>query len=69
MEEEKRKYRYSGAVTDQFGSIISDDWTGTTYAVSEKKALANLRFRFLNENGFDPRMKKVRLTGHCECVS
>lgn len=42
------KYSYSGPVME-FERCVSEHWEGTTYAVSEKKARANLVYRFKQE--------------------
>ena len=44
------RYEYTGCVTS-FNKIISNKWQGETHAVSPKKALINLSFRFKKENG------------------
>jgi hypothetical protein len=44
------KYEYIGFITS-FGKIICNKWQGETQAVSPKKALINLSFRFKKENG------------------
>ena len=40
------QYTYDGPVMN-FGTCISDQWHGTTYAVSEKKARSNLAYQFI----------------------
>lgn len=44
------KYSYNGPVME-FDRCIADRWKGETVAVSEKKAKANLIFRYKQENG------------------
>lgn len=39
------RYVYEGPVVE-FGKCIMNHWTGTTYAVSEKKARSNLAYQF-----------------------
>lgn len=43
------QYTYDGPVMN-FGTCISDQWHGTTYAVSEKKASSNLAYQFKKNN-------------------
>ena len=43
------QYSYSGPVME-FDRCISDNWKGTTYAVSEKKAKSNLAYQFKKQN-------------------
>lgn len=44
------EYSYNGPVLE-FDKVITNNWTGTTYAVSEKKAKSNLAFRFKKQYG------------------
>ena len=44
------KYSYDGPVKE-FDRCIAQRWCGTTYAVTEKKALANLSYQFKKEFG------------------
>ena len=50
------KYIYNGPVME-FDRCIANQWTGETIAVSEKKARANLTFRYKQENGKTNRAK------------
>jgi hypothetical protein len=43
------QYSYSGPVME-FDRCVSDNWKGTTYAVSEKKAKSNLAYQFKKQN-------------------
>lgn len=43
------KYSYRGPVME-FDRCVADHWEGSTYAVSEKKARANLIFRYKQEH-------------------
>lgn len=52
------KYIYSGPVKE-FGYIISNKWEAETYAVSEKKARANLIYRYKREHG---KVQAVKIT-------
>ena len=55
------KYSYSGPVKE-FDRIISDKWSGSTFAVSEKKARSNLIFKFKKQFGKIP-ASKISLPG------
>jgi hypothetical protein len=46
----KQKYIYRGIVKE-FDRIIQSNWEGSTYAVSEAKARANLTFQWKREHG------------------
>ena len=39
------KYSYQGPVME-FGTCITDRWSGSTYAISENKARSNLAYQF-----------------------
>lgn len=39
------QYAYNGPVME-FGRCIADNWAGSTYATSEKKAKSNLAYQF-----------------------
>lgn len=43
------QYSYNGPVME-FDTCISNNWTGTTRAVSEKKARSNLTYQFKKQN-------------------
>ena len=49
-------YSYNGPVLE-FEKIVTNCWSGQTYAVSEAKARSNLAFQFKRENGNVPRTK------------
>ncbi len=49
-------YSYCGPVLE-FDRIVSNRWSGQTYAISETKARANLIFQFKKETGRVPRTK------------
>jgi hypothetical protein len=49
-------YSYNGPVLE-FEKIVTNCWSGQTYAVSEAKARSNLAFQFKRENGKVPRTK------------
>lgn len=61
------QYSYDGPVM-AFGRCVAEHWTGTTVAVSEKKAKSNLLFQWKRDNGYTPSAKislpgKVVITG------
>ena len=43
------QYAYNGPVME-FGRCIADNWAGSTYATSEKKAKSNLAYQFKKNN-------------------
>jgi hypothetical protein len=51
-----KTYFYSGPVME-FERIIANRWSGSTRAVSEKKARCNLAHQFKMEHGREPRSK------------
>lgn len=51
MDERKHIFTYSSSVTDGFGREITHRWEADTIAISEKKARANLIYRFKKEHG------------------
>lgn len=44
-------YSFSGNVT-RFGKVIERDYKANTWAVSERKALSNILYRYKDENNF-----------------
>lgn len=52
------EYRYRGPVF-AFDTCVNDDWSGTTYAVSEKKARSNLAYQYKRETD---RIAETRIT-------
>lgn len=40
-----KKYTYKGAVYAH-GSLVSSNWEASTWAISEEKAMSNLKYRF-----------------------
>lgn len=50
------KYVYDGPVTE-FGRVVTDRWTSSTIAVSEKKARSNFTFQFKKQFGRLPSVK------------
>lgn len=55
------KYIYNGPVME-FDRCVAHCWKGETMAVSEKKARANLAFRYKQEQGKSP-TAKITLPG------
>lgn len=45
----RKEYTYSGPVME-FNKCIQHNWTATTWAPSEKKALNNLAFQYKRDN-------------------
>ena len=57
----KRCYRYDGPVT-QFGVVITERWSSSTYAESEARARSNLIYQFKKKYGKAPGAK-INLPG------
>lgn len=57
----KREYVYSGPVL-KFGSVVANNWHGSTFAVSEKQATNNLVYQFKKQYGIVVNIK-VSLAG------
>lgn len=55
------KYIYDGPVKE-FGTIISERWQASTYAISEAKARSNLIYRYKKMHGKDA-SAKITLSG------
>lgn len=51
--EKMSKFKYDGPVM-AFGNCISNKWSGSTYAVSKKKAESNLIYQFKKNNNMTP---------------
>lgn len=47
---EKKQYYYDGVVLE-FERVISNRWSGSTYAKTPNKAKSNLAYRFKKETG------------------
>lgn len=47
------EYSYSGPVLF-FDKVMTANWTGNTFAPSEKRARSNLAYRFRKEHGLAP---------------
>lgn len=61
-----QQYTYDGPVA-AFGRCIEHNWHGSTYAVSEKKARANLEYQYKKQTGRSPN-SKVELPGKITLV-
>lgn len=48
-----KKYSYTGPVT-VFGKCVDNNWYGSTYAPSEKKARSNLIYQYKQQTGRAP---------------
>ena len=44
-------YSYSGPVINNFNKVIVNNWSGETYANTDKKAISNLSYQFKMEHG------------------
>lgn len=53
------EYRYNGPVRDMYGNIRNQKWLTSTIAVSEGKALSNLRYRYALVNKCSPGSVKL----------
>lgn len=60
----KERYLYEGPVM-MFGQIVQEKWFADTFAVSPKKALSNLAYRWKREHG-KTADAKVTLPGRLE---
>lgn len=45
------KYSFSGQVFIFYSQLVERHWTGQTYAVSEAKAITNLKYQYRKANG------------------
>lgn len=57
----RKKYQFRGAVM-LFDNLITNNWFGETFAISEKKAMSNLLYQAKNKMGYLP-SAKLRLDG------
>jgi hypothetical protein len=55
------KFIYEGPVKE-FSKVIANNWSGSTYAPSEKKARSNLEYQFKKEYGRE-KTAKISLPG------
>lgn len=56
-----KRYSYDGPV-EEFGKCVTQRWTASTVAPSEKKALSNLTYQYKKEFGKMPNAQ-IRLPG------
>jgi len=63
----KQKYTYQGAVYC-YGDVVSSNWSGQTFALSEKQAASNLAYQFKRIMGYVPDVP-VRLAGKPQLAS
>lgn len=63
MPQKKSKFSYDGPVTT-FGKLIAERWAATTWAPTEKRALANLSYRFKTEYNLSPGTR-IELLDEC----
>ncbi len=59
--EQWNKYSYNGPV-EVFGKCVDNQWYGSTFAPSEKKARSNLEYQYKKQVGKSP-STKVSLPG------
>ena len=60
------RYIYQGPVS-MFGRCMAQNWKGTTYAVSEKKAKSNLAYQFKKQNKLLGNSAPVSFPGKLTC--
>lgn len=58
-----KRYTYDGPVY-YFGKIHSQNYKASTYAVSQRKAISNLAFRYKDNNNFNS-TANIRLDPKC----
>lgn len=56
-----KKYSYTGPV-EVFGKCVDNQWCGSTYATSDKKARSNLEYQYKKQTG-KTAATKVNLPG------
>lgn len=61
MDSRRKEFRYSGPVM-RFGTCIERDWKATTLALTKKKALSNLTYRYKRDHDMVP-STKIELPG------
>ena len=54
-------YLYDGPVTS-FGTMVTNRWKGSTYAMSDRKAKSNLAFQYKKQRHLQPG-SKIELPG------
>lgn len=60
------KYSYEGPVL-RFGVPVTNSWSGSTYAPTERKAISNLAYRFKKANNLEPR-SNITLPGRLTLI-
>ena len=65
-EQAYKQYSYDGPVME-FERCVANNWHGTTYAVSEKKARSNLVYQYKRDNGKIP-ATRISLPGKIKVV-
>lgn len=60
------KYSYNGPVME-FDRCVSNNWSGTTFAVSESKARSNLTYRYKKTHNKIP-ATRITLPGKIQLV-
>lgn len=61
------KYIYEGPVCI-FGRCVAQAWRGTTYAISDKKAISNLSYQFKKHNRMLGNSAPVTFPGKLICI-
>jgi hypothetical protein len=51
-------YIYSGPVLNKY-QVLTNEWIGETYAISDKKAKSNLAYQFKKQHGLLPSAKVI----------
>jgi len=59
---DKKLYEYEGPVKI-FEDTVNENWSGMTYAISERQARNNLTYQYKRQRGLIP-ATKVTLTGN-----
>lgn len=62
--EQKELYYFEGSVM-HFDKLVASSWKASTMAVSKKKAMANLKYRYATENNMAS-TNGIRLIGSVE---
>lgn len=66
MSENYGRYYYDGPVLE-FGRIIAEHWTGSTYAPTTQRAKSNLAYQFKKQNN-KVQASKISLPGKIEKI-
>ena len=62
-----KEYHYSGPVY-YFDDCIDPSWESSTYAISAKKAINNLAYRYKKSHNYSPN-SKILLTGALKVIN